>query len=147
MISACLLGHKVRYDGSDKLNLELIELLKDHNLIPICPEFLAPFSIPHPPIEFKDGHYYTNEGDDVTTIFENGAQKALEECLKNNIDFVILKTKSPSCGKDFIYDGSFNGTLTIGDGAFSKLLKKHHIVSFKENELEAITNYLKEKSS
>ena len=55
MISACLLGYKVRYDGSDKLNQELIDILKDHILIPICPEYLAGFSIPHPPIEYKDG--------------------------------------------------------------------------------------------
>lgn len=147
MISACLLGHKVRYDGKDKLNQELINLLKCHNLIPICPEFLAGFSIPHPPIESKDGKYYTNQMIDVTTMFENGAKKALELCLDQSIDFVILKTKSPSCGKDLIYDGSFKGKLVIGDGSFTKLLKQHNIQTFKEDQIEDILAYINQKSS
>lgn len=147
MISACLLGYKVRYDGSDKLNQELIDILKDHILIPICPEYLAGFSIPHPPIEYKDGRYYTNTLKDVTEIFENGAKLAFDECVKQGVDLVILKTKSPSCGKDLIYDGSFKGNLIKGNGAFTQLLIKNNIATFKEDQIQEIIDYIKEKSS
>lgn len=142
-VSSCLLGYEVRYDGSHKLQKELIELLSDHIIIPGCAELLANFGIPHSPIELKDGHAYFKSGEDVTEQLKKGAMAAYEIYLENQCDFAILKSKSPSCGRDRIYDGSFNGKMTDGDGALTTIFKEHGIKVFNENELEKIKEYLK----
>ena len=142
-VSSCLLGDQVRYDGSHKYNQALIDALEGHEIVKGCTELLAGFPIPHPPIELKNDHAYFNNGQDVTGQLFAGAEKALKIFLDNHCDFAILKAKSPSCGRDFIYDGNFNGQMTSGDGAFTQLLKKHGIKIFNENEIPLIKEYLK----
>ena len=46
---------------------------------------------------------------------------------KLNIKKAILKSRSPSCGIDEIYDGTFSHTLTKKDGVTAELLKKNGI--------------------
>ena len=142
-VSSCLLGYEVRYDGSHKLSKELIEILNGNIIIPGCAELLANFGIPHAPIELKDGHAYFKSGEDVTKQLNEGSLAAYQIYLDNHCDFAILKSKSPSCGRDRIYDGSFNGTMTNGDGALTSIFKEHHIKVFNENELEEIKAYIK----
>ena len=50
----------------------------------------------------------------------------------------MLKAKSPSCGKDYIYDGTFSGNLIKGDGVTVSILKKNGIKVFTENEIELL---------
>ena len=37
----------------------------------------------------------------------------------------ILQDRSPSCGTGHVYDGTFSGTLTAGNGVFVDLLLRH----------------------
>ncbi len=47
---------------------------------------------------------------------------------------VVFKEKSPSCGKDFIYDGTFSGRLIKGKGVVTALLMRKgiEVKSFEE---------------
>ena len=124
-ISSCLLGVNCKYDGHNNLKEELL-YLKDESIL-LCPEVLGGLSCPRSPSEIVNGKVINKDSEDVTKQFMIGAKKALDICKKNNVDFVILKSNSPSCGCGQIYDGTFSKTLIEGDGIFTKLLKENNI--------------------
>ena len=139
-ISSCLLGYNVRYDGSNKRNDELIELLKDFELIPVCPEISAGFSVPRLPIEIRNGRVISKAGIDLHDDLMKGSGKCFEQI--KDCEFVILKSKSPSCGYKKIYDGSFSGRLIDGDGLFASLCLEHRLKVFTELDIEKIREYI-----
>lgn len=143
LISACLLGYNVRYDGTNKTNDFIFSLKDKYELIPICPELFGGFNIPHPPIERKDDKVINNQNIDVTKIIDKGSRYAYKQYQLNDCKFAILKSKSPSCGLNQIYDGTFSGKLTMGDGYFSEYLKNHQVRVFSENDIDDILDYLK----
>lgn len=59
----------------------------------------------------------------------------LKLCKDNNIRKVILKAKSPSCGKGLIYDGTFSGNLIEGNGYTTQLLLDNNIEVLTEEDL------------
>ncbi|MBQ3295415.1 MAG: DUF523 domain-containing protein [Erysipelotrichaceae bacterium] len=138
-ISACLMGYKYRYDGTHRKNEELLDILKGHELIPVCPELCSGFSVPHDPIELKGDRAYLKDGSDVTDKLMKGCDLSLEKI--KNCDLVILKTKSPSCGYKKIYDGSFSGKLIDGNGMFARSCLENNIRVFSENDLNSIREY------
>jgi len=142
LVSACLLGHNCRYDEVIKRNDEIINLLKDHEIIPVCPEVMGGLDTPRIPSEIKNGKVINKKNKDNTEYFVAGANYALETYKKYKCDFAILKAKSPSCGKGQIYDGTFSGKLIEGNGMFVDLLLKENIVVFTENEIDKIKAYL-----
>ncbi len=135
LVSACLLGYPVRYDGKCKLNEKIKELAKDNVLIPICPEILGGLSTPRLKSEIKDKRVVRCDGTDVTFNYNRGANIALDIAKINNVDYCILKSKSPSCGKGLIYDGNFNGTLIKGYGITCRLLMDNGFVVFDEKDI------------
>ena len=139
-ISSCLLGNNVRYDGSNKKDDRLIELLENHELIPICPEMMAGFDIPHDPLEIRDNHVYTIKGIDVSDKLINGSKNCFE--LIKDCDFLVLKSKSPSCGYKKIYDGSFEGLLIDGNGIFTSICLNNNLKIFTENDYQEIKEYI-----
>ena len=142
-VSSCLLGHNVRFDGSNKRNDRIINMLKNHEIIPICPEQYSGFSIPHDPLEIKDGKVYTINGIDVSDILINGSNDLLNRIT--DCDFVILKSKSPTCGYMKIYDGSFTDTLIDGNGIFAQMCVNKKIKIFTENDLDLLEEILFDK--
>lgn len=142
-VSSCLLGHNVRFDGSNKRNDRIINMLKNHEIIPICPEQYSGFSIPHDPLEIKDGKVYTINGIDVSDILINGSNDLLNRIT--DCDFVILKSKSPTCGYMKIYDGSFTDTLIDGNGIFAQMCVNKKIKIFTENDLDLLEEILLDK--
>lgn len=145
LISRCLLGEKCRYDGKGNSIDRLCEIKEKCNLIPVCPECDGGLSTPRLPSEIRNGRVYMTDGKDVTEEFARGAQAALDTALKNGCDAAILKAKSPSCGSGKIYDGTFSGTLTDGDGITAQLLKKRGIRVFSEKQTTEILKYLEEQ--
>ena len=135
LCSACLLGIKCRYDGNVKKNNKVIKLTKKEVLIPVCPEQLGGLTIPRESTEIKKGKVFTQSGKDVTENFQKGAQEVLKIVKLLDIKEAIFKTKSPSCGSGQIYDGTFSGKLTQGDGITTRLLKKNNIKIITEEEL------------
>lgn len=146
LISACLLGENVRYDASNnKIDSTLFEsVLSSHTLFSFCPEVEGGLLTPRNPAEILNNKVFTNQNDDVTSAFELGAQKALDLCQKENIQVALLKAKSPSCGNEYIYDGTFSKQLISGMGITAKLLSQNGIKVFNEEQLELFINYLKE---
>lgn len=130
LVSSCLIGLKTRYDKKSSRNI-FKELNLKYNVIPFCPEQAAGLPTPRKPCEIKDGSVYNVDGVDLTKEFLDGANEALKLCKMYNIKKAYLKSKSPSCGKGKIYDGSFSGVLIDGDGIVTKLLE--------ENEIEVIS--------
>ena len=147
LVSACLLGEKVRYDGSDKQNDFVLSLKKNHTLIPVCPESLGGLEIPRLPSEIVNDKVLRKDGLDLSVNFISGAMKAYETADKLEIDFAILKSKSPSCGYKEIYDGSFSGKLKDGNGIFTEILLKNNIRIFTENDIDKINEYIKNQST
>ncbi len=138
LVSACLLGVNCRYDGKGQLAHALLPLLKEHTLIPICPEQLGGLQTPRPPAERQGKVITTKDGQDVTMSFTKGAEETLKLAQLYHCKLAILKERSPSCGAKQIYDGSFSGTLIDGSGVTAKLLMAHGISVIGESE---INNY------
>jgi len=135
LCSACLLGLKCRYDGGHSLNDRVVNLLKEEVLIPICPEQLGGLPTPREPAEIRNGRVLTKSGKDVTENFQRGADQVLMLAKLMGIKEAILKQGSPSCGCGRIFDGTFTGKLTRGDGVTTTLLKKNGIKVIPDDEL------------
>jgi len=144
LISACLMGEKVRFDGkSKKINAEILEIWHTENrLILLCPEVAGGLPIPRAAAEIQGSSIVTFTGDDVSNAFNQGAQKALEVCLQHDIHMAILKEGSPSCGVTQINDGTFTHRKQTGQGVTAKLLQKHGVKVFSEHQLDTAKVYL-----
>lgn len=137
LVSACLLGLCCRYDGKEKADGRVLELLKrdDILLIPVCPEQLGGMETPRLPSERRGEAVVNRFGEDVTGYYRKGAAQVLKLAELYDCKAAVLKERSPSCGKGRIYDGTFSGTLTEGDGVTAELLKCHGIQIFGESEV------------
>lgn len=127
LISACLIGLNCKYNGGNNENSKLVELMKEKDLVPICPEQLGGLKTPRVSAEREQEKVITKEGVDVTKEYQKGAEEVLNLAKKLNIKKAILKSRSPSCGIDEIYDGTFSHTLIKRDGVAAELLKKNGI--------------------
>ena len=79
-------------------------------------------------------------GRDVTDAYARGAQQALALAQRFGCTAALLKQRSPSCGKGEIYDGTFTGTLTPGDGVTAALLSAHGIRVYGEDDIAELLN-------
>jgi uncharacterized protein YbbK (DUF523 family) len=135
LISACLAGCEVTWQGGSNLRERFIELVRTHRAIPVCPEQLGGLGTPRPPAEIVGGsgedvlesraRVLTREGSDVTEHFLRGAREVLRLAELVHPELVILKERSPSCGVHSIYDGTFTGTQRAGCGVTTALLRRH----------------------
>lgn len=138
--SACLAGRACRYDGKAKPSVEIARrLAAGEEILLICPECLGGLEIPREPSELTgtgkavlqgQARVVGRDGSDHTAQFLAGAQQALAQLKETGIKKVYLKSKSPSCGVGKIYDGTFTGTLTAGNGVAAEL--------FLQNGIEAV---------
>ena len=153
MISACLLGRPVRYDGkSCPFECAVLDRLQALGLlVPVCPEMDGGLPVPRPPAEITPGGgpgvwagsaRVMTRDHDVTAFFIRGAQAALEKAVSRGIKTALLKQKSPSCGSCRIYDGSFSGHLVDGMGVTTALLRQNGIQVFGEDRIEQLPLYV-----
>ena len=148
VISACLVGEKVRYDGNHKLDLFYKNLIDEKKAISICPEILGGLQVPREPAEIIGGDGYdvwndqakvmTVKGRDVTIQFKEGAKRALSIIKDLNANTVILKSDSPSCGSTVIYDGTFTGNKKEGIGVTTALFTLNDINVYDEKNFLTI---------
>jgi uncharacterized protein YbbK (DUF523 family) len=155
LVSSCLAGFAVRYDGRAATNSIASWLVSRGQAIAACPEVMAGFSTPREPAEIIGGtgadvldgtariiaHSSTNiaSGADVTNRFLAGANMTLAVALKQNVRAAFLKDKSPSCGSMTIYDGSFSGAKLPGMGVTAALLERNGIAVFPDSALTVST--------
>lgn len=145
IVSACLAGIKCRYDGKTKPCLKIIELVKQSQAFPVCPEQLG--GLPTPRIaqeiqgcsgeEVLDGRckVINKEGRDVTENFLKGAKETLIIAQAIGAKEFIGKSKSPSCGCGEIYDGTFSDKLIKGNGVTAAFLKRNGIKVITEEKI------------
>ena len=134
LVSACLLGFECKYSGgSNKLSDERIAALKkEYRLIPVCPETAGGLPVPRDPSERLGDKVISSRGKDVTAEFTKGAETALYLAKRYGCRKALLKRNSPSCGGEFIYDGSFSGKIIPGQGVTAELLRLEGIEIFGE---------------
>jgi uncharacterized protein YbbK (DUF523 family) len=144
LVSGCLLGQKVRYNGKiiPLLNPLLTQWHKEQRLISVCPEVIGGLLVPRAPAEIQGINVITSDGDDVTKQFTSGAKQALALCQKHNIRFALLKESSPSCGSSTIYDGTFSERKIEGQGICTQLLQKNGIQVFSEQTIDKLLGLL-----
>jgi len=155
LVSACLIGENVRYNGRVKVNETgwLKDWKRRGRLVAFCPEVAGGLPVPRPCSEisghdgrtvlYGDAKVMNIKGKDVTQYFLTGAQKALELARLHNIKLAVLKDGSPSCGSTYIYDGSFSGIKKPGKGVTTVLLQENNIRVFSEWEISNAVEYLK----
>ena len=140
LISACLIGDKVKYNGGDNLSSKIDALLEKYELVPFCPEVEGGLSIPRNPSEIQGEKVMMNNGNDVTDNYLEGASKAMMLCHYLKIKIAILKERSPSCGVHEIYDGSFSKRIIDGQGITTKKLLSCGIKVYSESEIDDLLN-------
>lgn len=133
LVSACLIGENCKYNGSNNFSQKVMDFLKGHEIVPVCPEVMGGLSTPRIPAEIVNGIVTNREGQSVDKEFRKGAELALDIAKKEKIDLAILQSRSPSCGVKQIYDGTFSGNKISGSGVFAELLKKN---GFKTMDME-----------
>ncbi|RVD59362.1 DUF523 domain-containing protein [Mesorhizobium sp. M2D.F.Ca.ET.185.01.1.1] len=155
LVSTCLLGSKVRYNGSFRLDHHpvLARWQSEGRIVQICPEVAAGFSTPRPPAEIQgavDGHavlqghgrVIEQTGSDVTHLYREAGQMALDLARETGCRYAVLTDGSPSCGSSFIYDGSFSGARVAGQGTTTALLEENGIRVFSEDRIGELDDLL-----
>ena len=123
VVSACLLGRNCKYNGGNNDDPRVAAFVEGREVIEVCPEVLAGMGIPRIPMEIKDGRLVNREGVDVDAPNRRAVEAILEQLRGEDIDCVILKSRSPTCGVHQVYDGTFTGTLVDGMGIFARALR------------------------
>jgi len=146
LISSCLIGENVRYNGEVvEVSEGVKKLSEEYNLIPVCPEMLGGLDVPREPCEIQGGggadvldgsaKVFGNKGTDCTEPFIKGAELTLAKAKECNAEFAVLKERSPSCGSSRIYTGEFNGNTKSGEGVAAAILRRLGIRVISENDL------------
>ncbi|HED6271644.1 DUF523 domain-containing protein [Enterobacter sichuanensis] len=157
LVSACLMGFKVRYNGSEKsrMNEQLARWQQEQRLVIHCPELAAGLPVPRPPAEIMsaDGNdvmrgqarIIENTGQDVTEHYQLAAWLALRAAQASGCSAALLTDGSPTCGSQFIYDGSFRGIHKAGRGVAASLLSEHGIAVFSEKQIDELIAWIEER--
>lgn len=145
LISACLAGFNVRYDGGNAQNDLAVKLVAMGQAITVCPEIMGGFATPRVPAEIQGGTgadvlagqavVRNRHGRDVTEEYLQGARMVLKIAQKHGVKVAFLKQKSPACGTKRIYDGRFAGHKIPGVGVTAALLQAHGIKCFGDEDL------------
>ena len=122
LVSGCLLGENCKYNGGNNYNPRVVEFLKDKEVISICPEMMAGMGCPRNPIEIVDGVLTDCHGKNVDALIRKSVMEIMERIRDEEIQCAILQSRSPTCGVNQVYDGTFSGKLIPGSGIFAKSL-------------------------
>ena len=146
LVSRCLLGHRVRYDGNSSGHPgQLAEWQGQGRVVALCPEVAGGLPTPRAAAEISGGQgrdvlegrarVIASDGEDVSAAFLDGARQALALVQREGIRVAVLKANSPSCGNLLTYDGTFSGVKVNGEGVTAALLKQAGVQVFNELEL------------
>ena len=123
LVSACLLGENCKYNGGNNYSSAVAEFVKGRDVLPVCPEMMAGMGCPRTPIEIVDGVLMDRNGNNVDAAMREAVAKAMELIRKEDIQCAVLQSRSPTCGVNQVYDGSFSGKLIDGSGVLAQALK------------------------
>ncbi|UGQ13079.1 DUF523 domain-containing protein [Yinghuangia sp. ASG 101] len=148
LVSRCLLGHRVRYDGGVQPAEDILaRWAAEGRVVPVCPEVEGGLPTPRPRAEIPGGQgadvldgsarVRTRDGDDVTAPYLEGARLCLDLAARHGIRIAVMKARSPSCGNHETYDGTFTATRVTGEGVAAAALRRAGVRVFNEDELDA----------
>ena len=137
VVSACLLGENCKYNGGNNYCPAVVKFTEGREVIPVCPERLAGLGIPREPIEIVGGVVRRKDGTSVDDALRKAVDSILAQLEEQDIECVILKSRSPTCGVKQVYDGTFTGTLTVGFGTAAEALRSAGIRILGESQIEA----------
>ncbi len=140
LVSACLLGENCKYNGGNNYSKAVEKYLKGKEVIPVCPEVLAGLGIPRTPIEIVNGVLKDRNGNNMDKALRSGVKKTMEAIEKEKISCAILQSRSPTCGVNQVYDGSFTGRLIAGSGVLAQALKQagYQVIDAEDIEKAAV---------
>lgn len=151
IISACLCGVNCKYSGENNLNERCMKLFKEGKAVLVCPEQLGGLPTPRNPVELNNeasevingnGKALSNRGEDVTKQFIDGANETLRIARELGATKAVLKEGSPSCGSNYVYDGTFTGNKIRGKGITAQVLENEGITVFSDEDLEVSNSKL-----
>lgn len=122
IVSACLLGRNCKYNGGNNYDGRIAALLKDKEVIEVCPEVLAGLGVPRTPIEIVNGVLLDRDGNSADEALRDAVGQILERVRSEEIQCAVLKSRSPTCGVKQVYDGTFSGRLVAGSGVLAQAL-------------------------
>lgn len=123
LVSACLLGRNCKYNGGNNRNQKVLDFLQGHEVVAVCPEVAAGLGVPRTPVEIVDGVVRDREGNSYDEVLRGAVAQILEDIRGLGIDCAILQSRSPTCGVNQVYDGTFSGTRIAGSGVLAQALK------------------------
>ena len=137
LVSACLLGENCKYNGGNNYNATVVEYVKDKDILPICPEMMAGMGCPRTPIEIVDGVLMDRNGNNVDAAMRKAVADVMEMVRKEDVLCAVLQSRSPTCGVNQIYYGSFSGKLIPGSGVLAQALKKEDYQVIDAEDIKA----------
>ncbi len=135
LISACLLGENCKYNGGNNYRADVVEYVRDKEVLAVCPEMMAGMGCPRTPVEIVNGVLMDRDGRNVDAPMRRAVKLAMEQFHDEQIAYAILQSRSPTCGVNQVYDGSFSGQLISGMGIFARAL---HEAGYKIIDAEDI---------
>lgn len=146
IVSACLLGEKCRYDGNHNYEQAIVDYVKEYKVIPVCPEVLGGLcKNGRTPCEIINGRVIDKHGIDKTKEYQRGAQIVSALVETNHVKKAIMKSKSPSCGVNQIYDGTFSGSLIEGKGICVKALTELGVQIYDSDDIITQSSAIRNK--
>lgn len=125
-VSACLLGHRVRYDGGHRRNAFITDTLSRYaRLVPVCPEVECGLPVPRATLHLagdpcRPRLVVTTTGKDHTRRMAAWTAVRLQQLEKKDLCAFIFKKKSPSCGMmDVKVFGDAGQVVGHGRGIFA----------------------------
>jgi uncharacterized protein YbbK (DUF523 family)/uncharacterized protein YbgA (DUF1722 family) len=127
LVSACLLGRKLRYDGAHARDPYVANVLGRHvEWVPICPETECGMPVPREPLRLRGASdsprmvtVETNK--DRTETMRRWAEKRFRELEEAGLCGLVFKARSPSCGISGVKVFGLNGAppRACGTGIFA----------------------------
>ena len=127
VVSACLMGRNCKYNGGNNYNEKLVAMLKNREIIEVCPEVAAGMPVPRPAVEISHGRVIREDGSDWDDVYRKGVEVVLNQLKHEDIDYAVLQSRSPTCGVKQIYDGTFSKKRIDGQGILAKALAERGI--------------------
>ena len=121
------MGRNCKYNGGNNFNEKLVNLLKDREVIEVCPEVAAGMPVPRPAVEILNGRVVREDGSDWDAVYRKGVEEVLKQLKDEDIDYAVLQSRSPTCGVKQIYDGTFSKTRIDGQGILAEALERRGI--------------------
>lgn len=127
-VSACLLGQQVRYDGGHKRDPQLATIFGSRvEWVPVCPEVELGMGTPREPVRLeRDASgvrmLTVNTRVDYTAAMSRWAQQRIAALVRAGLDGYVLKSESPSCGKQQVTVFEAGTAVSDGRGLFAAAL-------------------------